>query len=118
MQCKIGDCPLPADPETELCGFHAEMVRICRTNMVMAKHQPPPKRIPNCRRCKAKMEAFSYRVGYWMFSCPNGCQYCADCRKYIDYRDKCPHGIPELRKPKPEVPRSPYLRKGRSSFVS
>jgi len=102
MACLIEDCGYPADPETDLCAFHAEMARICRTNMEMAKHQPPPKRIPRCRRCKAKMAACSFRPGYWMFDCPNGCQYCVRCRKYIDYRDKCPHGIP-----KPLEPESP-----------
>lgn len=70
--------------------------------MEMAKHQPPPKRIPRCRRCNAKMLAESWRVGYWTFTCPNVCEYCARCRKYIDYLMKCPHGIPtpqELDKP-------------------
>ena len=104
MSCQIDGCPLPADPETALCAFHADMVRIARTNMEMAKHQPPPKRIPRCRRCKAKMEAYSYRPGSWLFDCPNGCRYCKRCRKYIDYRDKCPHGVPRRLEPEqPEI---------------
>jgi hypothetical protein len=104
MLCTIGKCQLPADPETELCKFHAELVKIARTNMEMAKHQPPPKRIPKCRRCGAKMEAHSYRPGYWMFDCPNGCRFCAKCRRYIDYRTKCPHGVPkELVEEPPEL---------------
>jgi hypothetical protein len=94
MQCKMSGCEFPADPETGWCGFHAGLIQLARTNMAMAAHQPPPKRIPRCRRCKAKMFPYSFRPGHWLFECPNGCEYCGDCRKYIDYRTRCPHGIP------------------------
>jgi len=97
MSCRIGDCPLPSDPETDLCEFHADLVRICRTNMEMAKHQSPPKRIPKCRRCTAKMVAQSWRPGKWEFYCPNGCEYCYWCRRYIHFSDKCRHGVPTER---------------------
>jgi hypothetical protein len=96
MHCKIPDCPHDADIETELCEFHASLVALCRTNMELAKGQPPPKRTGRCYRCRAKLGAVSERVGFWMFYCPNGCEYCEDCRKFIDYRTRCQHGVPEL----------------------
>lgn len=99
MSCRFDGCNFPEDPETGVCGFHADLIRIMRTNIEMAKHQPRPKRIPKCRRCGAKMLAFSFRVGCWNFNCPNGCEYCGECRRYIDYRTKCPHGIPKKREP-------------------
>jgi len=98
MECKMPGCRLPADLETGWCGFHADLIRLARTNMAMAAHQPPPKRIPRCRRCKAKMFPYSVRPGRWLFECPNGCEFCGRCRKYIDYRTRCPHGIPEPRR--------------------
>jgi len=96
--CTVEDCGEPADPETGLCEYHEAVARKRRTNMAMAKHQPPPKRIPRCRKCGAKKWAYSNSPGVWLFECPNGCQFCGRCRRFIDYRDKCEHGMPEPRK--------------------
>jgi len=76
MKCQIKGCKLPPYPETELCGFHAELVEIARENMEEAEKLLPPKEhCPWCIKCRAVMTAYSYRPGYVNYECPNKCRF-------------------------------------------
>ena len=76
MKCKIRGCEYPPHKETGLCGFHAELVDLVRSRMEEAKKALPKKKHwPWCIKCRAVMTAYSYRVGYVDYECPNKCKF-------------------------------------------
>jgi hypothetical protein len=77
-------CKYPPDGKAGLCGFHTELVEIARSNIEAAKKLLPKKKhCPWCIKCRAVMEAYSYRPGYLNFDCPNQCKFRKPAKKKV-----------------------------------